>query len=399
MLTDYIFSALRNLYRHKIRTILIMLGIIIGTSSVTAILAVGNGGQEQVVEVFKTFGVEGLIVSAKVSETGENGLFSNEDMKYIKSQVKEVKSIMPFVSVYGAVGAKNINKECLIWGVGEKANEIVSLIPKYGRNINMNDIDSGSKNCVIDTGLSELLYKRENIVGKKITLSISGRSVEFNVVGVVNKNSSSLEGLVGSYVPDFIYIPYTTLEEIGDFNRFDRIVVRVKSSENMDQTGEKITYAMRAKNNLKAGYYADNMVRQKKKIESVISIITVIISAVAAISLIVGGLGIMTIMLVAVNERTREIGIKKAVGAKKSDILIEFVTEALVITLIGGIVGLLIGILFAALAGNILGFNAVLNYKMMFLSLIFCMFIGIIFSVYPAKKAAQLNPIEALRYE
>lgn len=399
MIADYMLSALRNLYRHKIRTLLTILGILIGTSSVTAIFAVGNGGQAQVMEIFKSFGIEGLIVNARLAETGDEGLFSNDDLKYIKDKVDEVKSVMPLVSLFGAVGINNIYNNCLIWGIGANANDVVSMTPKYGRNINEIDIENSKKVCIVDTGLSSFIYKRENIVGKKLILNIYGKSAEFTVAGVINKNSSVLEGFVGSYIPYFVYIPYTVLEEMGDFNRFENIAVKIKDSTDMDFAGDKIVSVMKTKNGVSTGYYTENMVKQKNKIENIIGIITIIVSAVAAISLIVGGLGIMTIMLVAVNERTKEIGIKKAVGAKKSDILVEFVTEALIITLFGGIIGLIIGIIISNLAGNILGFEAVLDYKIMFISLIFCMFIGIIFSVYPAKKAAQLNPIEALRHE
>ena len=184
-------------------------------------------------------------------------------------------------------------------------------------------------------GDGALLYKRRNITGKTVELTVSGRTLEFDVIGVVSKSASDLGGLVSGYIPSFVYIPYTTLQGLTGTDLFDKIVVQFRDGADIERLGIKIAQHIMKQKNVYSGYYMENLVSQKNRVNNVLGIVTVFVSAVAGISLVVGGLGIMTIMLVAVNERKREIGIKKAVGATHGKILAEFLFEALIISLIG----------------------------------------------------------------
>jgi len=376
-----------------------MLGIIIGVTSVATVLSIGNGGKKAITNEFDRFGLNGLSIRGVIGNSGKKGELKAAEVMKIKNKVKEATQIMPIIYNYGQISEKRIKKECVIWGIGSNAKETISMTPIYGQNLSISDINSASNSCLIDTTLAKQIFKRENIIGKKINVLINGAIKTLSIKGVINSNGSMLNNIAGEYIPAFIYIPYSTLQKLYGTDSFDQIIVNINQSKDLDTVGRKITSLLSRTNNIENGYFADNMVKQKEKIENIINIITGIISAVAAISLIVGGLGIMTIMLVAVSERTREIGIKKAVGATKRTIVSEFVAEAIAITISGGIIGIALTIAISSIANNILGFSTDLNIGIMLLSLIFSIIIGIIFSVYPAKKAAELNPISALRYE
>lgn len=399
MFTDIIFSAFRNLKRKKLRSFLTMLGIIIGVTSVATVLSIGNGGKKAITNEFDRFGLNGLSIRGVISSSGKKGELKADEVMKINSKVKEATQVMPVVYNYGQISEKSIKKECVIWGIGANAKETISLTPIYGQNLSISDINTASYTCLIDTTLAKQIFKRENIVGKKINVLINGAIKSLTIKGVINGNGSLLTNIAGEYIPSFIYIPYSTLQKLYGIDYYDQVIVNIKEGKDLDTIGRKITTLLSRTNNIENGYFADNMVKQKEKIENILNIITAIISAVAAVSLIVGGLGIMTIMLVAVSERTREIGIKKAVGATKKMIVSEFVAEAIAITVTGGIIGIGLTIAISSIANNILGFSTELNLGIMFIALIFSIIIGIIFSVYPAKKAAELNPISALRYE
>lgn len=399
MISDLMFSALKNLRRKKLRTFLTMLGIIIGVSSVATVLLIGSSGKKAISDEFNRFGLNGLVVRGAENGTGKKGILRDSELNKIKSKIKEATSIMPVMYYFGSVLDREARKDCLIWGIGDNAKETISLTALYGNNLNFSDIKNCSYNCVTDTVMAKQVFKRENAVGKELSVLINGRLINFKIKGIINANDSMLTNLAGDYIPAFLYIPYTTMQKIYGNKNFDQIVVNVRENSDLDAVGRKIVTLLSREYNAENIYYADNMVKQKKKLENIIAIITAIISAVAAISLVVGGLGIMTIMLAAVSERTREIGIKKAVGATKGMILGEFVAESIAITLTGGVIGILLTFLMSMAADYFVGFKTEFNAGIILISLIFSVIIGIIFSVYPAKKAADLNPISALRYE
>lgn len=399
MIFDCIKLAFRNLLRHKTRTLLTICGIIIGTCSVTTIFSIGSGGKEQIVDIFETFGVNGLIISSPYSATSAaTGSFTFEDIEFVKDTVSEITAVMPVIYANAKVGINKNNIESFVLGIGDNALSIASVSAKYGRGFNFSDINAGSKVCMIDASLAKKMYKRENIVGKKISLTIGKYTESVTVIGVVGGNDSPIGSLIGSYIPSFIYVPYTTFMSMTGENSFESFVVQLSEKSNVGITKEKIISFLEAKNDI-SGYRGENMTKQQEKIEEIVDILTMIISAIASVSLLVGGLGVMTIMLVAVNERKKGIGLKKAIGATKNNIMAEFLVEAAAISLFGGLLGIILSFGFTFLSAPLLGIKASPNLTISLTALLFCGIIGIIFSVYPAKKAAELDPIECLKYE
>ncbi|MBE6904532.1 MAG: FtsX-like permease family protein [Ruminococcaceae bacterium] len=399
MLKDIIKNAFKNLKRKKLRTFLTMLGIIIGISSVTTILSIGKSGEEAIMSEFDRFGLNGLTVKGVVDENGVKGQLDYKKMSLIKKSVNDVTQIMPVIYYYGNVTTNAGNKECMVWGIGDNAKKVISQTTIYGNNISKSDIMTSSNVCIIDNVLSKKLFNKENSVGMELKVLVNGVAIKLKVKGVVNVKESILMNTAGDYIPSFIYMPYTTIEDNLKVKEFDQLVINVKDGKDLDTVGNKIISLLSATTNTQNGYYVENMVKQKQKIENIINIVTGIVSAVAGVSLVVGGLGIMTIMLAAVTERKREIGIKKAVGATKWHILSEILAESVMITLMGAVVGLVLSAVIVGAANVFLGFESKINIIIMLLSLIFSAFVGIIFSVYPAKKASELLPINALRNE
>ena len=398
MITDIIFNAFKNLKRKKLRSFLMMLGIIIGITSVTTVLSIGKSGEAAITDEFDRFGLNGLTVTGIAGENGVKGTLTLSCVSTIQSKVKDVSDIMPVIYYYGNIVSRNLKSECMVWGIGDNAKSVISQSTIYGTNLTSADISSNSKNCIIDNVLSKKIFGRENSVGKEIQVCLKGATIKFKVKGIVDSKDSLLSSVAGDFIPSFIYIPYTTMQKLYKVNDFDQLVVSVNNDSDIDKVGEKIVSAL-TEDSATGSFFAENMVKQKKKIENIIGIVTTIVSAVAGVSLIVGGLGIMTIMLAAVTERTREIGIKKAVGATNRMIVGEFLAESVILTLIGGVDGIGLSALIVLAANKLLGFTAEINGFIMLIALIFSAIIGIIFSVYPAKKASELSPITALRYE
>lgn len=395
---DYLFCALRNIGRKRFRSMITICGIIIGVSSVIVIGAIGNGAKCAVNTQLDSLGINGLNISQKSDSL--NAISSRLTMDDLNTclKVKGVNSTMPLIMQQGNAVLHGQQKTSLIWGIGSNAGSMISLKLDYGRFFTQTQVDSHAKVCLVDDTFAKSAYKRTNITGKNISIYLGKSYQTFKVIGIVESGSSLLYNLVGEYIPTFVYVPYTAAEDLRENSGFDQIMIRENSNSDADKTGALITELLEKKH-IGNNYVASNMVKQKQRFSNILGIVTIVISAVGAISLIVAGLGIMTVMLVSVNERTREIGIKKAIGAKKSVIMFEFLFEALLITIIGGAIGIAAGIAISYFASKTMNFNFSINFLSVILSSGFAILTGILFGVYPAYKAANLNPVDALRQE
>lgn len=395
---EYLICALRNLGRKRVRSLLTICGIMIGVASVIVIGAIGNGATAAVNKQLDSLGINGVNISQEKTNIYDlTATLSDDDFKTCLS-VNGVYCAMPLIMQTGNAVLRGNQKDAVLWGVDTNAKNMISLKVSYGRMFSKSQVASHAKVCLIDDTFAKAAYKRSNVTGKEISLYMGKDYETFKIIGVVESGTSLLYNFVGDYLPSFVYLPYTTAEDLRNRSGFDEIMVKGDTNQNLDKLGNLITSVL-SKKHVSNTYCASNMLKQKEHFSGLLNILTLVISAVGAISLIVSGLGIMTVMLVSVNERTKEIGVKKAIGAKKSLIMLEFLFEALAISIIGGILGVGAGTGLAYITSNIMNFTFNINPSSVIMASGFALVTGILFGVYPAYKAANLRPVDALRQE
>lgn len=393
---DYLRSAFGNLGRKKIRTALTILGIAIGVASVVLIANISQCGTDVLSNELDSLGMSGLTIS---SSPDAQGVTLNESDLNIIRKSEEVQQAAPVIVQNTEVTACKANSKALVWGIDTKASEIISIHLIYGRMFNNRDINTSAAVCLVDEAFSKSAYSRNNIIGKKVSILCGGVQQEFTVIGIIKTGSGLLQNMIGNYVPTFIYVPYTTIQSATGRQNFDQVAVKVRKGGNVDAIGQSIVKNLDHFNGTANGFVSNNLAKQKDSLTGILGIITLILSAVGAISLLVASLSIMTVMLVSVNERTREIGIKKAIGAGRSSIMLEFLFEAVLISLIGCFFGIAVGYLVSWAGASYFGLILSVRTDIMLLSVGFSILTGTVFGVYPAYKASKLKPVDALRQE
>lgn len=384
--------AFKNIVRRKFRSILTVSSIAIGVFSMTIITIIGDIGKDSINYEMESMGVNGICISANTDILPN---FSITELELINNN-KYVKEATPFNSTMTTINIKNTQTKAMVWGVDSNVNMVVNMNLLYGRLITKYDINSMSRVCVVDKEFALTTYKRENIVGKNISVLLDGVYIDYEIIGVVETGGNLLSTVMGDIVPTFIYIPYTT--GVG----FSQIVAKLNENSlnnNITEStvatmiGGEINYLHGVDNAIRY----ENLNKQKENFNIIIEIITMILTIIGGISLLVAGLSIMTVMTMTVSERTKEIGIKKSIGAKNKDILFEFLAEALLLSLFGGIIGAGLGILVCYIGANFFGLNLIVNIYSIIFFIIFSLITSLIFALHPAYKASTLNPVEALR--
>lgn len=393
---EYFKNAFRNLGRKRMRTILTVLGIAIGVASVVTIANISQCGTNSVTGEMNSLGLSGLLITK--SEKGQNAFFDADDIKSV-SKINQVELAAPLITASTQISVRNTKTPAVLWGIDWCAGDIVSLQPIYGRLFNRKDISVDANVCLVDETFSRKVYGRSNIVGKKINLAVSGVTQEFTVVGIIKTGTGLLQGAIGNYIPTFVYVPYTTVQAMGQRSDFDEICVKLKPNAETENTGRMIVSVLNGTKGVSNAFTSNDLAKQKDGLLQVMDIVTMILSCVGAVSLLVASLSIMTTMLVSVTERTREIGIKKALGATKAAIMREFLAEAVLLSLIGSAVGIAVGTGISWVLA--LSFHAPFAVRpdIMLIAAAFAIVSGTIFSVYPAWQASCLKPVDALRQE
>ncbi len=396
--------AITALMANKLRSLLTMLGIIIGVGAVIAMVSVGMGVRSNVQTSIASLGSNMLIVSPG-SETrggprgaaGSMTTLKYEDAVAIKEKIKNIDYVSPTVSSSYQVVNGNQNWRSTVSGVTPEFMMIRSLEVSTGSFVSKGDMDKRQRVAVLGSTVVENLFGAENPVGKNIRIN----SQPFKVIGVLqSKGQSSM----GQDQDDMVYIPLTTAQErMQGITYVQSINVQVSDAERMDQVQGDIESLLRQRHHIAKGKEDDFNVRNLTSIMETMNqttgTITILLGSIAGISLVVGGIGIMNIMMVSVTERTREIGIRKALGATFFNIMTQFLIESVVIGVIGGLIGIGLGCACSWLIAKFGNFNTVITFLPILVSFVFSVGIGLFFGIYPARKAAKLDPIEALRYE
>ncbi len=403
---ENIKSAFKNVLSNKMRTFLTMLGIIIGIASVIAIFSIGNGSQAEIEEQFDSLGVGRMTISLRNNSPRQ--MFSSnaltlDDYELLKD-TEGVKYMSPTYSssnCYVKLLDPKETNTASITGVGADYYDIMSPTLLYGSYISQTQIDEKSRVAVITNTTANKVfgYCSNAVIGEKISLKSWKGSQKYTVIGIVKDESEAASSQYADEYPESIVIPITTAQRLFNQKTLSNITLTAEDPDNTDELSERIIAILDEEHNTSEMYNCESTTAQLEAMNEVTGTVTLLISGVAAISLIVGGIGVMNIMMVTVTERTREIGIRKSIGAKNSDIMLQFVIEAIILTSLGGLLGIAFGWAAGLIAGHILGMSSVVSVSSVILAVAISSAIGIIFGVYPARKAALLDPIEALRYE
>ncbi|MEW6025772.1 MAG: ABC transporter permease [Planctomycetota bacterium] len=404
--------ALRALLRNKARSTLTIIGIIIGIAAVIAVIAVGQGATVMIKEQVKNMGNNVLMIFPGSATSGgmhfgmgSRSTLTIKDCEAIDKECSSALAVSPMIRVGGPRGQiiyKEKNWRTSVQGIGLDYPTIRGLSMAQGEFFTQSDINNAVKNCILGQAVADNLFseeERENVVGKMIRIA----NMPFKVVGMLEKKGASA---FGQDQDDVILVPWSTASRVlqgSSFNTVDNILVSSTSTEMIPRTKSEIRELLRQRHNIMEGAEDDFNIRDMTELTEMVTstsrLMTILLAIIASISLIVGGIGIMNIMLVSVTERTREIGVRMAIGARARDILLQFLVESAILSSIGGIFGIILGALAARITAGFTNWPVSVSPVSVIIAVVFSAGVGIFFGFWPAWKASRLNPIEALRYE
>ena len=407
-LIENIRVAFQSLYASKLRAFLTMLGIIIGVGSVVAIMSVGSGAQQSIVKSVQNIGSNLIIVTPgnrdqkqnftqMIGSNKDNFSLKTEDVKAIENGTTYLAGAAPVILSSSVLSYLSKSTVASTYASSENSKDLYNIEIATGKFFSASDVANSTNVAVIGPTVVENLFGNINPLGKVI--KIDGKN--FTVIGTTKSKGSNQ---LGNDQDNAISLPVSTAQhKLYGMDYVNMIIANAKSEKDMSKATEEVTAALRRAHHLKANDPNDFTVQNQTQILNIVgtitNIFTIVLSSIAGISLLVGGIGIMNIMLVSVTERTREIGIRKAVGAKNKDILVQFLIESIVLSITGGAIGIVFAVViaqalktFTILSASISGFSILLAFT-------FSTVVGLFFGIYPAMRAARLNPIEALRYE
>lgn len=392
-------QAFDSLRANKMRSLLTMLGIVMGVFSVIAIMALGNATESYISAEFEKIGANTYTIYNKGTEITQNERLTLDDIDILADNVPEIKNITTISQWSGQIRLGTETRIAIISAVNSQYKSFSVIELASGRFINDFDDRSRAKVAVVDETFAKRHFNKTDIVGEILNLRIGRYNEKVKVVGVLSAEDSFLTDMAGDQMPVILYMPIRTIQSITGNQWLDTVMFSVNSGSDMELVSNKVISLLERTHRTEDAYYLQSMEDVQRMFSDVIGIITSVLLAVAVITLVVGGIGIINILLVSVTERIREIGIRKALGAQKRDIVIQFLMESIIMTGFAGLIGIFLGIITGNLISAWIKIPPAVDVVTVIASFSISVLLGLIFGVYPAKKAADLDPIEALRYE
>lgn len=387
MIKEYFFLAIKSVWAHKIRALLTTLGVIIGVSSVILLMSLGNSARTEAANQIRGIGSNLIFVSV----FDQQGNLPSDWIGLIQKQA-DIDAYSPLISSSATYQIEGQTIDIAISGVNQYFAHINSLDMSIGRFLNEYDVQFNTPVVVLGSKIPDLLLPNQTVIGSTIII----KGIPFEVIGVAEQRGTNFSGDNDMMV----YIPIDYASTMSGFSSFNKtFYIAANSEENIEFTLNRVLTYLSTVFPSDANYRAFSQTQVLGVLETILGLLTSLLAGIASISLVVGGIGIMNIMLVTVRERTKEIGIRKALGARQSQILAQFLIEAILITTIGGLIGLGVSYVGTIIISLITGFNVILGLDAVVLSLVFSITIGVIFGLYPAYNASKLEPVDALRFE
>lgn len=405
-LFEYIKMAVQNIRANKGRSFLTMLGIIIGIASVIAIVSIGAGTKNQMNSEIDGIGGGQIAVSVSNDAITESEFITAEDVQAVR-EIDTVEGVNVSESYDGETVTGKGNFSIMLTAEGPDAKLLNNSEMKYGNYFGENEIEEGKNVCVISDADAKRLFGTDDVVGMNLDITCYDSSKSFRIMGVTTqKENGTFVSYTYDGMPVTVNIPYSSMEDlVGATDEFYSLMIQGDKTLDSQIIADQVVHVLEKRHQCAGEEYFQVQSFQDvmQSMNEMLGMVTAFISFVAGISLLVGGIGVMNIMLVSVTERTREIGIRKSLGAKTSSIMLQFLAEAAILTVIGGLIGIILGILAAygicsVISGSI-GMTIIpgISPTVIFVATLFSCAVGVFFGIYPAKKAARLSPIEALR--
>ena len=405
-LFEYIKMAVQNIRANKGRSFLTMLGIIIGIASVIAIVSIGEGTKNQMNSEIDGIGGGQIAVSVSNDAITESEFITAEDVQAVR-EIDTVEGVNVSESYDGETVTGKGNFSIMLTAEGPDAKLLNNSEMKYGNYFGENEIEEGKNVCVISDADAKRLFGTDDVVGMNLDITCYDSSKSFRIMGVTTqKENGTFVSYTYDGMPVTVNIPYSSMEDlVGATDEFYSLMIQGDKTLDSQIIADQVVHVLEKRHQCAGEEYFQVQSFQDvmQSMNEMLGMVTAIISFVAGISLLVGGIGVMNIMLVSVTERTREIGIRKSLGAKTSSIMLQFLAEAAILTVIGGLIGIILGILAAygicsVISGSIgMTITPGISPTVIFVATLFSCAVGVFFGIYPAKKAARLSPIEALR--
>lgn len=397
-------QALASLRANKLRSILTMLGIIMGVFSVITIVAIGNATQSYVDSEFAKIGANILIVSYKSGSIGSNDVLKTDDIKTLSKSIKEIKNIATDMTRSGKMRIGSKNRNANLNGISAQYKDIIPTEMVKGRMINEIDNATRSNVAVINETFAKSNFGSKDPIGQKLRVALdSGSTLNLRIIGVSKVEESPFGDMGDNETrPISLIVPMSTLQAYYPYSdqlNYLYLSVDEKNDAALKKTADRIIKVLENKHGNKDKYMVMFYSDFQKGLNTVLNVISTVLLVIAIITLIVGGIGIVNILLVSVTERIREIGVRKALGARKKDIVFQFITESIMLTGLSGTIGIIMGIIAGFIISSLIKIPPVVNVQVIVLAFLGSIALGLMFGVYPAKRAADLDPIESLRYE